>query len=134
MVEPVVVVVALAGARLVYALVALWTRPAWERSWAHAVATVVRASGPGGVVEVTRADGDRLTARRAAKPTEPTEPTEPTGNTQAPQSPRRDRAPGPSPAPATIRTITRTTPQPTTRTTPRNSARTTRRTTVAAPR
>ncbi len=74
MVEPVVVVVALAGARLVYALVALWTRPAWERSWAHAVATVVRASGPGGVVEVVRADGDRVTARRATKPPAATQP------------------------------------------------------------
>ncbi|MBQ0827522.1 hypothetical protein [Streptomyces tagetis] len=90
MVEPVVVVVALAGARLVYALVALWTRPAWERAWAHAVATVVRASGPGGVVEVTRADGDKLTARRATQPPPATKPgaTTKTRTTVAPRTTR----------------------------------------------
>jgi hypothetical protein len=65
-VDPVVVVVVLVCARLVYALAALWTRPARERAWAHALATVVRAAGPGGTVEVTRADGDMLTARSAA--------------------------------------------------------------------
>lgn len=64
-VEPVVVVVVLACARLVQALAALWTQPARERAWAHALATVVRAAGPGGTVEVTRADGDMLTARSA---------------------------------------------------------------------
>ncbi|CAL9367274.1 hypothetical protein [Streptomyces sp. enrichment culture] len=64
-VDPVVVVVVLVCARLVYALAALWTRPTRERAWAHALATVVRAAGPGGVVEVTRADGDMLTARSA---------------------------------------------------------------------
>ncbi|GHE62862.1 hypothetical protein GCM10018785_34750 [Streptomyces longispororuber] len=65
-VEPVVVVVVLACARLVYVLAALWTRPARERAWAHALAMVVRAAGPGGTVEITRADGDVLTARSAA--------------------------------------------------------------------
>ncbi|MBD0419433.1 hypothetical protein AB0L35_37935 [Streptomyces sp. NPDC052309] len=66
MVDPVVLVVVLVGARLVYALAALWMRPARERAWAHALATVVRAAGPGGVVEVTRADGDMVTARSSA--------------------------------------------------------------------
>ncbi|MFK0152016.1 hypothetical protein ACIQVK_08030 [Streptomyces sp. NPDC090493] len=68
--EPVVVVVVLAFVRLVYALAALWTQPARERAWAHALARVVRAAGPGGTVEVTRADGHMLTARsaRAAEP------------------------------------------------------------------
>lgn len=47
-VEPVVVVVVPACTQLVYAL-----------------ATVVRAAGPGGTVEVTRADGDTLTVRSA---------------------------------------------------------------------
>ena len=64
-VEPVVVVVVLSCARLVYALAALWAQSARERAWAHALATVVRAAGPGGTVEVTRADGDTLTARSA---------------------------------------------------------------------
>ncbi|MFF3377590.1 hypothetical protein ACFYXF_32100 [Streptomyces sp. NPDC002680] len=64
-VEPVVVVVVLTCARLVYGLAALWTRPARERAWANALATVVRAAGPGGTVEVTRADGDSLSARSA---------------------------------------------------------------------
>lgn len=64
-VEPVVVVAVPACARLVYALAALWTQPARERAWAHALATVVRAAGPGGMVEVARADGDMLTVRSA---------------------------------------------------------------------
>lgn len=64
-VEPVVVVVVPTCARLVYALAVLWTRPARERAWAHALGTVVRAVGPGGIVEVTRADGDTLIARSA---------------------------------------------------------------------
>ncbi|MFJ5307550.1 hypothetical protein [Streptomyces sp. NPDC088350] len=64
-VEPVVVVVVLACTRLVYALAALWTQPARERAWAHALAALVRAAGPGGTVEVTRADGVMLTARSA---------------------------------------------------------------------
>ncbi|MBK3573233.1 hypothetical protein JHN63_05245 [Streptomyces sp. MBT65] len=65
-VEPVVVVVVPVCARLVYALALLWTQPVRERAWAHALATVVRAAGPGGTVEVTRADGDTLNARTAA--------------------------------------------------------------------
>jgi hypothetical protein len=65
-VEPVVVVVVPVCARLVYALAVLWTQPVRERAWAHALATVVRAAGPGGTVHVTRADGDTLNARSAA--------------------------------------------------------------------
>ncbi|MFJ9241560.1 hypothetical protein [Streptomyces sp. NPDC101776] len=64
-VEPVVVVVVPVCARLVYALAVLWTQPVRERAWAQALATVVRAAGPGGTVEVTRADGDTLNARSA---------------------------------------------------------------------
>ncbi|MEU6375311.1 hypothetical protein [Streptomyces sp. NPDC046909] len=64
-VDPVVVVVVPVCARLVYALAALWLRPARERAWGHAMATVVRAAGPGGTVEVTRADGDVVSARSA---------------------------------------------------------------------
>ncbi|MFF9900063.1 hypothetical protein [Streptomyces longispororuber] len=64
-VEPVVVVVVLACARLVYVLAVLWTRPTRERAWAQALATIVRATGPGGTVELTRADGDMLTTRSA---------------------------------------------------------------------
>ncbi|MEV7866404.1 hypothetical protein AB0P17_09930 [Streptomyces sp. NPDC088124] len=66
MIDPVVLVVVPVCARLVYALAALWMRPAKERAWAQALATLVRAAGPGGTVEVTRADGDTLTARSAA--------------------------------------------------------------------
>ncbi|MEV0170407.1 hypothetical protein AB0I00_04675 [Streptomyces sp. NPDC050803] len=66
MVDPVVLVVVPVCARLVYSLAALWMWPARERAWARALATVVRAAGPGGVVEVTRADGGTVTARSAA--------------------------------------------------------------------
>ncbi|WP_405951871.1 hypothetical protein OG588_42270 [Streptomyces prunicolor] len=65
-VEPVVVVVVPACTQLVYALAVLWTQPVRERARAHALATVVRAAGPGGTVEVTRADGEILIARSAA--------------------------------------------------------------------
>ncbi|MFG2776456.1 hypothetical protein ACGFY7_01180 [Streptomyces prunicolor] len=70
-VEPVVVVVVPACTQLVYALAVLWTQPVRERARAHALATVVRAAGPGGTVEVTRADGEMLIARSAAAAVEP---------------------------------------------------------------
>ncbi|MEV8541728.1 hypothetical protein [Streptomyces sp. NPDC051572] len=65
-VEPVVVVVVPACTQLVYALAVLWTQPVRDRARAHALATVVRAAGPGGTVEVTRADGETLIARSVA--------------------------------------------------------------------
>ncbi|MFI6463355.1 hypothetical protein [Streptomyces sp. NPDC050528] len=65
-VEPVVVVVVPACTQLVYALAVLWTQPVRDRAWAHALAAVVRAAGPGGTVEVTRADGRTLIARPAS--------------------------------------------------------------------
>jgi hypothetical protein len=64
-VEPVLVVVVPACTQLVYALAVLWTQPVRERARAHALATLVRAAGPGGTVEVTRADGETLIARSA---------------------------------------------------------------------
>ncbi|MFE7133345.1 hypothetical protein ACFVIM_21040 [Streptomyces sp. NPDC057638] len=66
MLDPEVLVVVVVGARLVYALIELCTRPVRERAWAHAVATVVRAAGPGGTVETTRRDGGTVTARAAS--------------------------------------------------------------------
>ncbi|WP_202550863.1 hypothetical protein [Streptomyces sp. SID8352] len=68
MVEPVVVAVVVVGARLVYALAALWSWPVRERARAHALATLVRAAGPGAVVEVTRADGGGTVTARTAGP------------------------------------------------------------------
>ncbi|MBY6307381.1 hypothetical protein [Streptomyces clavuligerus] len=66
MLDPVVLVVVVVGARLLYALTELWTRPARERAWAHAMATVLRAAGPGGTVEATRREGGGVTARTAS--------------------------------------------------------------------
>lgn len=66
MVDHAVVVVVLVGARLVYMLAALWMWPRGERARAQALAMVVRATGPGGVVQVARADGGMVTVRSAA--------------------------------------------------------------------
>ncbi|WP_445394727.1 hypothetical protein ACSMX9_15515 [Streptomyces sp. LE64] len=71
MVDPVVVVLVVVGARLVYGLAALWARPARERARAQGLAMVVRSAGPGAVVEVTCANGDLVSARPAAGAVDP---------------------------------------------------------------
>lgn len=72
MVDPVVLMVVVVSARLAYALMELWTRPARTRAEADAVATLLRAAGSGGVVETATPDGGVTTVRTApvAEPAE----------------------------------------------------------------
>lgn len=57
MVDPVVWCVVLSGARLAYSFASLCAAPARERAQAAALATLLRAAGPGGVVKASRPDG-----------------------------------------------------------------------------
>jgi hypothetical protein len=68
MVDPVVLCVVVAGARLAHSLISLCMSPARERARAHALATLLRAAGPGAVVEATRRDGSVVIARSAPDP------------------------------------------------------------------
>jgi hypothetical protein len=63
MADPVVLCVVVAGARLAYSLVSLGTSPARERAHARVVAALLRAAGPGGVVESVRRDGSAVVVR-----------------------------------------------------------------------
>jgi len=65
MADPIVLGVVVVGARLAYALVELWTAPVRTRAEADAVATLLRAAGPGGMVETTAPDGSVTTVRTA---------------------------------------------------------------------
>ncbi|RIV39190.1 hypothetical protein [Micromonospora radicis] len=65
MVDAVVLVIVVTGARLAYALVSLYTGPARIRTRAQALAFLVRAAGPGAVVEAAAPDGTRVTVRSA---------------------------------------------------------------------
>lgn len=57
MVEPVTLCAVLSGARLAYSLILFCTSPARERAQADALATLLRAVGPGGAVKACRQDG-----------------------------------------------------------------------------
>ncbi len=65
MVDAVVLVIVVAGARLVYSLVSLQTWPARARARAEMVALLLPVAGPGGVVETAAPDGSTVVVRLA---------------------------------------------------------------------
>lgn len=66
MADAVFLFVMVAGTRLVYSLMSLCTASARERAWAHALTTLLRAAGPGDVIEYARRDGNLVITRAAA--------------------------------------------------------------------
>ncbi|WP_433533251.1 hypothetical protein ACQPYA_15240 [Micromonospora sp. CA-263727] len=65
MVDAVVLMIVVVGARLAYSLVSLYTWPARARARAEVIALLLRAAGPGGVVEDAAPDGSTVTVRLA---------------------------------------------------------------------
>ncbi|GIJ80212.1 hypothetical protein SAMN05443287_102666 [Micromonospora phaseoli] len=68
MVDTVVLVIVVVGARLAYSLVSLYTWPARARARAENMAVLLWVAGPGGVVETTGPDGAVIVRRAPVLP------------------------------------------------------------------
>jgi hypothetical protein len=64
--DPVLLSAVVGAARLAYSLVCLWTSVARERQRGQTLVALLRAAGPGAVVEDVRADG-ALTVRAGGR-------------------------------------------------------------------